>query len=193
MDNNFLTGCPEDCETDFLYPAFDETQDCTNYDIALSQISDILIQPDGAPIPLTAWTPGPPTLVTAAIDNTVADNTKCRHLVGIGGTGDPTEEVEQYPKGKTKVTKETSTFSFDVLNLSNQYESLRQLGCGATNFRFWFADRGGFIYGGATGIKPQSIKVKSPSSAGQTDKKKVTIEITFEHRGLPERRVSPLA
>lgn len=191
--NTFLT-CPADCDTALVLGAIDVNQDCTSYQQKYSQICDLIIQPDSANAPLD-WTGAPTvTAVLNEVDNASALGTFSKHLVGEGGIPAPEKVADEYPKRKTKVNFRLYTLTFLVKNLSDaQYDFIRQLQCGSTDFKIWYANVGGHIYGGTTGIDVLSIDADLPLSEGRDDKESATITITWESDGDAQRGDAPAA
>lgn len=191
--NSFLT-CPADCDSTLTLGAIDVNQDCTSYQQKYSQICDLIIMPDGATEPLD-WTGAPTvTAVTGEVDNADTVGGKSKHLVGEGGIAAPEKVVDEYPKRKTKTSFRTYTLTFVVKNLGDdQYDFLRQLQCGDTQFVIWYANVGGHIFGGANGVDIDSIDVDFVYSEGRDDKEQATIIITWEADGDPERGNAPAA
>lgn len=191
--NTFL-ACPADCDTALTLGAIDTNQDCTSYAQKYAQISDLIIKPDAANAPLN-WT-GAPTVAAVAgeIDNTNTDGTKSKWLVGEGGIVAPDKVVDEYPKRKTKVNFRTYTLTFNVKNLGDdQYDFLRQLQCGSTDFKIWYANVGGHIFGGANGIDILSIDCDFIYSEDRNAKEIATVTITWESDGDPARGNTPAA
>lgn len=191
--NTFLT-CPADCDTALVLGAIDVNQDCTSYQQKYSQVCDLIIMPDGATAPLD-WTSAPTVAaVSGAVDNADTVGGKSKHLVGEGGIAAPEKIADEYPKRKTKVNFRVYTLPFVVKNLSDdQYEFLRQLQCGNTDFKIWYANVGGHIFGGANGIDITSIDADFPLSEGRDDKESATVTVTWEADGDPERGNAPAA
>jgi hypothetical protein len=190
--NIFLAGCPADCDDVNLLPAIPDEQDCTSYALLYSQLCDLYIVPTGATNPLASWSTTP-TAVSGAIDNAVTDNSKTKWLVGEGAIGDPAETEEEYPKRKRKVTDRTYEMQFTVKNLvATQYEFLRQLQCGATDFTFFYGDLNDFIYGKVAGIAPEYVTVRFPRGGGRDDKAVAIVVLRWSADGDPERRINPL-
>lgn len=190
---NFLT-CPADCDTDLELGAIPEEQDCTSYPQLDSQVSDLIIIPDGASDPLDWATPSAPTVTVGGIDNTVVDNSASKRIVGEGEVPEPQEEVMEYPKNKSKVTKRTYTLNHTIKQMDDDtYELLRQLQCGWTGFTFYYANLAGYGFGPEGGIVPTSIKVVMPLSGGRGEKQFGRITITWEADGDPARWTSPWA
>lgn len=192
--NSILTGCPADCDEDNLLPAIPESQDCTSYPQTLSQISDLYIMPNTSGVDVfTDWATTP-TATASAIDNTVTDNSKAKWLVGIGELPAPEKTTTEYPKLKRKNDERLYSISFRVLNLVDaQYDFLRQIQCGWTDFTFYYADLAGFAYGIAGGLVPEFVDVDFPKGGGNTDKNVGVITLQFRADGDPERRANPLA
>jgi len=189
--NDFLgVTCPSDCDTDVQLPAIADEQNCTTYDITLSQVRDLYIIPTGATFPMD-WAGG--TAVAGAIDNSVTDNTKTKHLVGIGGVAEPEETIDQYPDGKTRVTKADYSLVMRILQLDDQnYEFLRAMQCGWTGFTILYGDRADKIFGKDGGIVIKSVRVVFPKGDGEDDRNHAVITIVWEAKGDPERKTNPL-
>lgn len=191
--NNFLTGCPEDCDDVVTLPAIPEEQDCTSYDQELSQVSDLIIRPEGAPDVFASWATTP-TYVADSIDNTVTDNSKSKHVVGIGGVAEPTNETLQYPKLREKDGEGTYILEMRFLQLTGgQYDFFRKMQCGWTGFTFYYAGLDNYVYGKSGGIQPSKVKVVFPKGAANTDRNAAIVRITWKADGDPERRVNPIA
>lgn len=189
--NSFLS-CPTDCSTPLLLPAIEQVQNCTNYKQAFSQISDLIIVPDGAPDPLDLTGAPDAALVAASIDNMNVDNTKSRHIVGEGGVAAPEKITDEYPKRQSRTVFRTYTLTFNIKNLTDaQYEFLRALQCGWTGFSFYYANVGGHLFGDAGGILPASVDVDFPLAEGRDDKEIATLTITWDADGDPPRYNKP--
>lgn len=188
--------CPDDCGDVNTLPALiAAAQDCTAYEQTLSQVCDLYILPSDTGDIFDDWATTPTNATPGAgvgVDNTNADNTKAKWLVGIGGVADPEETVTEYPKLQRKVTERLYTLTFTVFNLvAAQYNFLRQLQCGDTSFTFYYADLGGWVYGIAGGLAPLSVDVDFPHGGGNTDKNLATITLTWRSNGDPDRHVNP--
>jgi len=192
MINELLT-CPADCDTALLLPALPEEQDCTNYEILKSQVSDLFIRPTGAPDIFASWATTP-TYVADSVDNTVTDNSKTKWLVGIGSVAIPEKETVQYPKGKTKTKTRIYTLNFKVMNMdATTREFCRKLQCGSTDFSFYYGDRSDFAYGKAGGLTPKSIDVDMPQEGDENSSLFANIIITWEADADAERKTNPYA
>jgi len=194
MPQNTFYTCPADCGDVLLFPAIDAGQDCTSYDQTLSQVSDLFLVPTGADDIFAAWATTP-TYVADSIDNTLGDNTKAIHLVGEGSIPASEKTIDEYPKGKKKTTNRLYTLTFNIKNLSPaNYAFLQAVQCGSTGFTFYYADRGGWVYGVVGGILPEFIDADLPKGEATTDKNIGTITLQFSSlTGDPQRRVNPLA
>jgi hypothetical protein len=187
---NIFLSCPANCSTDLDYVAIDVDQDCAPL-LLKSEVSDLIIQPDGAPDVFADFATTP-TYTALSIDNTVTDNSKSKHLVGIGDVPDPTETEVILPKGKVGLSDRTYTLNFTVMNMSDaQYAFLQQLQCGTLNFTFYYADRADKLFGIQGGIVPASIRVRMPKARGEASVSQATIVITWVADGDPDRRVNP--
>lgn len=192
MKNTFLS-CSSDCDAELLFPAIPAEQDCTNYSVELSQVSDLYIIPTGAGDIFASWSTTP-TAVANAIDNTEALNAKAKWLVGIGGIGAPEKATTEYPKLKSKTTSRVYTLEMTILQMTGgMYEFLRKMQCGTTSFKFYYADIAGFVFGKAGGITPSFVDVDFPKGAGNADTNRAVLTLKFEADGDPDRKPNPLA
>jgi len=192
--NDFLT-CPTDCTTAVTLPAISAVQDCSSYDQDFSQVWGFIYRPmdNSAPDPYTDWATTP-TATVGAIDNTEALNAKCKQLVGIGGVDVPELTVNTYPKKTERVVNREYTLRFRVLQLdAANYEFLRKLQCGSTDFTFYYENMGDWVFGKVGGIEPKSIDVEFPLGSGDDDKQYAEIIVKWDADADPERRVDPLA
>lgn len=195
-DNTSLITCPADCATDNVWPAIPAEQDCPAYTQSLSQVCDLIIIPNdaGAVDVFDDWAGDNPTQVYTndSVDNTTADNTTAKQLVGIGGVAEPEELIIPYPKLQQVVVERTYTLTHRIVNLSNaQYDFLTKLQCGALNFTFYYADLGGYVYGVDGGLEPFSVDVDMPHGGGNDDRAFADIIITWKAAGDPDRGVLP--
>lgn len=197
MLNTTLISCPDDCADVNLLPALSAAnQDCTGYTQTLSQVCDLYILPSDTGDIFDNWDTEPIVNATSGagvgVDNTNADNTKAKWLVGIGGVSESEETITEYPKLQKKVTERLYTLTFRVFNLvAAQYNFLRKLQCGDTSFTFYYGDLGGWIYGIAGGLVPNSVDVDFPHGGGNTDKNVGILTITFRATTDPDRFVNP--
>jgi hypothetical protein len=191
--NNFVT-CPADCNATVNLTAIQALQDCTTYEQKYSQVKSIVLTPDGEVAPFN-WSAAPAvTLVSGEIDNTTSNGTKSKWLVGEGGIPAAEKIVDEYPGRKTRTSFRTYTLTFNVKNLSQaQYDFLRLLQCGVTDFKLWYETVGGHLFGGAAGVDISGLDVDFIYGEGRDDKEYATITLTWEADGDPPRGVSPLA
>lgn len=193
-DNISLISCPADCATDNVWPAIPVEQDCPSYAQTLSQVSDLIIIPDGAADVFDDWAGDNPTqvYVNDSIDNTIADNIAAHILTGIGGVAEPEGLVLDYPKLQQQVVERTYTLTHRIVNLSNtMYDFLLKMQCGALNFTFYYCDLGGFVYGVDGGLVPYSVDVDMPHGGGNDDRAFADIIITWKAKGDPDRGTTP--
>lgn len=199
-DNVSLITCPADCATDNVWPAIPVEQECPSYEQSLSQVSGLIIIPTGAPDVFDDWAGDNPTqvYVNDSVDNTLADNTAAKWLIGIGGVADPEEILLPYPLLQEVVVERTYTLTFRVLNLGNtMYDFLTKLQCGALNFTFYYNDLGlqnsntKYVYGVDGGLVPYSVDVDFPKGGGNDDRNFADIIITWKAKGDPDRGVLP--
>jgi len=193
-DNISLISCPADCATDNVWPAIPAEQDCPAYTQSLSQVSDLIIIPDGAADVFDDWAGDNPTQVYTndTIDNTTADNSTAHILTGIGGVAEPEELILPYPKLQEVVVERTYTLTHRIVNLSNtMYDFLLKMQCGDLNFTFYYCDLGGYVYGIDGGLVPYSVDVDMPHGSGGDDRAFADIIITWKAAGDPDRGTTP--
>jgi len=185
--------CPSGCGASLNYGDLPSNPNCT-VSPPLSQVSDIVIQPDSASAPFT-FSGDDATQVSGEIDNTNTTNTKSKHLVVRGSVGDPEETIYNGPKGARIITKRRYTVEAEIAMTDNKiYDFLRQLQCGEDNFVFWYGTQGGYLFGGSTGISPALINARLPKNGGDEDVEVGTILLEFETtNGDPPRHTNPLA
>lgn len=194
MSLNTFLSCPDDCTTPPVLPAIPTNQDCTVYDQPYSQVCDLWLIPSGVSDILDYTDPLVPIVATDTVDNTNADNTKAKNLIGEGSVGTPELIVSEYPKRKTRVTGRTYTLTFRLKNMASTINDLLdKLQCGDTKFTFYYANVGGFIFGGPGGISPASIDVQRPLDGGRDDKMYADVIITWDADGDPKRYSNPYA
>lgn len=196
--NETLTGCPADCDDVLLYPAIPASQDCPNYEQLRSQISRLYLLPNTMSGDIFAsWgstSAATPTYVANSIDNTNALNAKAKELVGIGEIAVPDKSTLNYPLLKTRTTEKRYPLQFTVYQLDDStYEFLRQVQCGNLNFKFYYADLNGYVYGIADGLVPDLIDVTFPKGNADTDRNTAVIKLFWKATGDPQRRANPLA
>lgn len=184
------------CDEDTLLPAISADQEgCETRE--LSEVSDLYIIPEEASDITASWSTTP-TYVSGSIDNTETDNTKAKHLVGIGTVGEPTSTEVPFPKGVTKNVDGTYTLEFNFYNLAggtqkNQgYDLARKMQCGWLGFTFYYGDRADFIYGKAGGIVPSKVVVVFPKGSG-TAVNVAIIRISWKADVDPDRKINPIA
>ena len=197
---NSFTTCPADCDDDNLLPAIPAIQDCANYAQDRSQVHTLYIMPQvgGTPSadPYTNFATTP-TATAGAIDNTNADNTKARFLVGEGGVAESTEVVLEYPMLTEKVVERDYQLVFNIKNLvQTQYDFLLQVQCGNIDLTFYYAsgmETNQWVYGKQGGIVPRKVTVSFPKGAGKDDRDIAIIKIDWKATGDPDRRINPIA
>lgn len=194
--NVFGTICPTDCNTTLDLPILDVDQNCTSYELYESQLTDIWIKPFAAVgTPFTGWsdTFSAITANVTSIDNTSADNSKSKWLVGKGGVPVPDKTTQELAKFKDRISKRTYTVTFTIDNVSDaHYEFATALQCGDASFTFWYGTTH-FIYGNAEGIEPKSVDADLPKADGRDGVEQIVITMTFEAKGDPQRRNNPYA
>lgn len=183
--NTFLT-CPADCDENLVLGATTDNQDCTNYQLEYSQIFALIILPDGASLPsdwtsVSAW--------ASVIDNTISGNTKGRYIVGEGSIPKAEGEEVEYPGRKSRIVSKEYSLSLDVKNVDSlaQYNFLKQLQCGVTDYKVWIETVGGRLFGGPSGIDINGLDSDFPKSGGRDDKALAIVSVKWEADGDPLR------
>lgn len=186
--------CPDDCVTTLLYKAIPADTNCvTRFS---SEIQNIIIQPEGAPIPFTGWaafdnSANLVTLTAGAIDNTNTDNTKCKVLKVIGEESDPDTTEIPGPGFTDIILRERFNPTFQIYNMDwPMYEFLRQLKCNKINYTFWMLTED-FVFGVENGIVPVRTNVKAPKPSGRDSILIGTLEISYEAKNLLDRVNNP--
>lgn len=196
--NETLTGCPADCDDVLLYPAIPASQDCPNYSQLRSQIARLYLLPNTMSGDIFAsWgatSAATPSYVGSSIDNSNALNAKAKELVGRGEIPVPEKSTLEYPLLKSRTTEKRYTVNFTVYQLDDDtYEFLRQVQCGNLNFKFYYADLEGYVYGISDGLVPDFISVVFPKGNANTDRNTAIIRLSWKATGDPQRRANPLA
>ncbi len=199
MSNIFTNISPADCDAAFLLPALPVKQNCTNFPTFLSQVCDIWIRPNEfTGTELITWTNSTTATVGAAdaIDNTNADNTKYKWLVGSGSVDVPDKTVVEVFKGKDITTLRRYTLPFTIYNVSDlQREYLLRIQDGWTGFRFQYRNRGKSLFGSANaqeagGIQPLVADVDFPQGGGRTDNETAVLTLVWESKRDPDRAIN---
>lgn len=196
--NQTLTGCPADCDDVLLFPAIPASQDCPNYPQGRSQIARLYLLPNTMSGDIFAsWgttSAATPTYVSNSIDNTNALNAKAKVLVGKGEIPVPEKSTLGYPLLKTRTIERRYPLAFTVYQLDDaNYEFLRQIQCGNLNFKFYYGDLEGYVYGIADGLVPDFVNVVFPKGNGNEDRNTAIIRLSWKATGDPQRRANPLA
>lgn len=178
MLNPFFTLPPDACDI-FPNPAIPVDQDCTDYAQLLSQISAIIVCPDGANKP-TNWQNSAGW--EGVIDNTDTTGTKCKYLTGIGGLT-PAEGVQINLSGGRHIEYREKQYdmSFRILNRSATGHEIFAdwWEVGWKGFSVWFETLGGRLVGGAEGMRPVVVQCFRPYGAGNTDKEYIQLDCSF--------------
>lgn len=195
MANTFGIVCPAECEDALTLPVLPATL-CqlapkkSEIDVLIFQGTD-----DG---PVAMGTAGD---WTGLILNTDATGAKMKYLIGVGSIAEPEETVATVARGKEIVTNKARTLVFTGYELTEDsiYDFVRTLECGSSTNKFFFTDRGGFLYGKKQptttpdeGITPDSIKANIVWDAGNESILKYVITIKFSAQTSPDRVINPL-
>lgn len=203
MFNDFLT-IPVDCDTAYNLPALPSDPNCILAP-KLSQVNYVFITPCAAGEPFVNDGSDVVTLTADAIDNDNADNTKTRQVLGEGGIAE--HEVTEIPGPNRTTLIPNGGRAYELQHriiISDQevYEFLRYLQAGWTDFRFWYQDLGGYLYGetmttaeAATtygGIRPSYVNVQFPKGEGRDDNGYATLILRWDANAEPHRYTSPV-
>lgn len=198
--NDFLTY-----PVDSTPPTLPALASDPNYILApdLSQINYLFFTPCTAADPFENDGSDNISVVALSIDNTNADNTKTRQILGEGGIPEHAASEVEGPNGTTLIPEGERQYTFThrvIISDPLMYEFLRQLQVSWIGWRFWFQDRGGWLYGKVEpalatvygGIRPSFINVQFPKGNGRSDRGYADIEIRWNANGDPHRYVSPV-
>lgn len=192
MSLNYFLQCSQNCRPDFPTGPIDQNQDCINYPVLDSQVSDLILVPFCAEDPFD-WSTGSPVIQAGTIDNTDTTGTYSRRIVGKGGVPIPAKDVENLPRNRKVIHRRVYTLTLEVLNLSDdQYLFLKQLQCGWLGFTFYYLNLAGFTFGIQGGIKPLFMDVDFPLGVGKNEKQRAVITIEWEAEHDPARYLMTL-
>lgn len=197
MDFNLYTcpTCPEDCD-DFTMPAVDFS-DCVDSHVEEeSEISEVLmaaIQTDGSGNQSAVGAPGDWTSA-ASWASALSDSggSSVRQLIGIGDKGAADQTSRVISRGRTKYGPKNFTINFDIDDVSAlNYELIRNLECGV-DVVVWYQTRGGYLYGGSTGVKATAT-ADWILDRGADTYSRGAITLTWKAKCNPPRIESPIA
>lgn len=188
---NDNTTCPTNC-TRPLFPALPVLADCPTGATLKSQMCDLILDITGDVMTgittddagVTAWT-------TTNVDNTNTDNTKARHLVGIGSGSEPALTERDGPKGRVNITStiRTQTWTFETASFDVN-EFFRYLECNAPQ-KFMYGNTGGWAFVGEEGIDIETFKCYPVEAGGKDDVYSWTIVIGYDSKISPKAINSP--
>lgn len=179
--NTFDNLCGNGCAAIEL-PPLDVDQDCI-YELHESQFCGLIMTKGQVP---EDW--GDSAQWETLIANDVSNVDAAKYLVGMGGMPAPAKETRPAPKGRIKTVKRTYTVTFNVHNLADlQYDFLRTLQCGFTDYRFWIETMSGHLFGGPTGILPSQTDADLPLDAAATSYAEGVITLQFDAMTDPPR------
>lgn len=185
--NSFVT-C-EDCDQDFVLGRLPQKQRCSLYAQKFSQVKAILYAHELPSFEfdwtnLASW--------TAFINNNSMTSSFGRYIGGIGEIGEPDTNEVEYVDRQQKTDEYIYTLSHKVVYMSDQqYDMLRLLQCGNTNFRFWWVSIDDTVYGGPEGISPDLIRATMPKGGDRNAREFATISIRFCTDADPDRVTIP--
>lgn len=125
----------------------------------------VIMLPLGANLP-TDWTSRTDWEAVLANDN--LDNTKGKYFRVIGSVLEPETQTAEVVGGKEVIFNSTYTLNARVNGISDTiYAFMQSLQCGPENYRLWYYDVSGYLYGGSTGIRPSYTWAHSVHPEGQ--------------------------
>lgn len=197
MFNDFLTvASPQ------LFPAL--PADPNNIEAPeLSQINYLFISFCLAPDPFLNDGSDVISLVALGIDNTNADNTKTRQLLVEGGIAEHEVTEVEGPNQTMLIPVGGRSYELSArVIISNQlvYEYLRNHQSSKLDFRIWYQDLAGFLYGEVMpalsteygGIRPSYVNVQFPKGEGQQDRGYAQLILRWKADAEPHRYISPV-
>lgn len=169
MINDFLAAT---CSR-VLMPAIAADQN-TQLPPKLSEISGLLILPLGSAGP-TSWISK--DAVEATSDNTVADNTKAKWIIGRGEMPQPEDVVVDLGKDERRIARRLYSLEFEVnVRCDPELSFLKTFQRNYRSFRFWFATRGNRFLGGTQGIHPKFVTAWAPMLRDDVERGFIRIE-----------------
>lgn len=204
MFNDFLT-IPADCTTAYNLPALPADPNCILAP-KLSQVNYVFISPCSAAEPFENDGSDAITLVSPAeIDNANTDNTKSRQILGEGGIAEHEVVEVDGPNRTTLIPNGGRGYELQhriIISDQSVYDFLKALQAGWVDFRFWYQDLAGLLYGevvtaavAATrygGIRPSYVNVQFPKGEGRDDRGYATLILRWNANAEPHRYTSPV-
>lgn len=200
--NDFL-GIPADCDTAVLFSALPADPNCV-LPPGLAQVNYLFISFCTAVDPFVNDGSDVITLVANEIDNTNADNTKTRQLLGEGGI--PEHEVTEVPGPNRSILIPAGGRKFEInhrilITDNDMRNFLRKFQGGKLNFRFWYQDLSGWLYGPVLptlsttygGIFPSFVNVQMPKGEGPDDYNYATLTIRWDADADAPAYISPVS
>lgn len=185
-------ACPTDCTTPSEFPTtlINECPDAI--DLVESEICTIYVSDIDANGEATAK---PATITDAAAWATVLGNGAgtLRKLNVIGDMPLATKNQVKISKRRTKNGRKSFVVNADIdeFNATN-YEMARNLECGYVG-RIWIEIYGGYIFGGADGIKAELADINIPFGRGENVYAVIPTVWQWDAKCHPPMTVSPFA
>lgn len=178
------------CEGNISLPAI-----CTDQDASLSpllsQVCGLLILPCGAQGP-SSWVSA--SAMESIIDNTVTDNSAGKWLVGRGGIDRPGEIIVNTGKIHRQVSQRLYTLTYEInIRDNGAYGFMQTLQRNYTAFTFWMNTRGGRLFGGHSGIKPDFVTAWAEYGEESDDIERGYIELQWRADGDPARTLATVS
>jgi hypothetical protein len=181
--NDFCT-C-HDCDNVLNFPVLPELGcfDAPTH----SEVGAIIFLPTGATAPAD-WTSV--TDWKAVFNNVDTSNAAAKIFMGIGSIAEPETRQQRIAKGVEEIFLKRWTLEMLTNTMGNTiYAFVRFLQCHPMNYRFWFWDMGGFLYGGENGIKPWLTDANVSRQSGEQSLLSATAKITYQNCGCDPERV----
>lgn len=175
MFSNY-TACNAECEEN----AIAIPDPCRKFEIEFSQIQGVVIVPDAGALP-SDWT----TQIgwQGVIINDDDSGQYGKYIPLRGSISVPEKVTVQLPRGREKIIKRLYEITGEVDYLSEElrtfFQSLQCRQYRSPKYRFWYETAEGWLYGGATGIKPEKHNANMPLGSLSNDQQLGELLIGF--------------
>lgn len=195
FDNIGQIDCPSLACDDPLGAASEMLRDCPA-NITRAEVNTLILQHPTVGVPILNWPASGETGLVALdiiIDNTDATDVAKKLFVGSGSVDAPEESTAPLNDGQVHVLDRKYTLVFNMWDITAvTYDYLRQIQCGKAKPKFYFADRGNYLYGIEDGLNPSSWTVHFPKATGDDALNTAVLTITWSSKVDPDRVIYPL-
>lgn len=168
---------------ELMLPAIPTEQDCTGFDVRLSQVCGIYFVPCESRKP-SDWT------TQAGWENVIdnADTDKNgRYLVGAGSFTEVETVKVSLGGGRREIGREKKfSLVFQVQNVDPHIDFLKQIEAGYRKCAVWFETVGGQLVGGADGMQPFYGNVTRNYEGGRESRESVVLTLDFWLARIPD-------